>query len=221
MPPNRSSAASPSENPLKKKPTASRFGREPDRRFFLYALVVVVLSAFYGACQEGNPSSGGQGGAGGMPGTGGAAPKENAAVTSPDDCFYDGSRGLGGSDFVFCRTITVAFEPALDLQDTIALSTDIRQDVPVENSHDHLEDAWKAVSGEKVTALYADFQVRNPALPTPYPATATVRMAKPGGTTTERTFSGLHYRCVARTSDDWCWEADPVVFSEAIAPPGP
>ncbi|MEA2699167.1 MAG: hypothetical protein QOI66_3438 [Myxococcales bacterium] len=191
------------------------------RRVVFYALVVVVLSAFNGACQEGNPSSGGQGGAGGAAGTGGAAPKDNAAVTSPDDCFYDGSRGLGGSDFIYCHTITVGFEPALDLQDTITLSTDLRQDVPVEDSHLNVEDAWKSVSGEKVTALLADFTTHNPAIPTLYPATATVRVAKAGGATTEKTFSSFHYTCVARTSDDWCWEAEPVVFSGATAAPGP
>ncbi|HXI54762.1 MAG TPA: hypothetical protein VNO55_01800, partial [Polyangia bacterium] len=148
-----------------------------------------------------------------MGGTGGAAPKDNTAVTSADDCFYDGSRGLGGSDFVFCHTVTVGFEPALDLQDTIMLSTDIRQDVPVEDSHLNTEDAWKDISGQKVTALYADFQGRTPATPTPYPATATVRVTKADGATTEKTFSSFHYRCVARTSDDWCWEAEPVMFS--------
>jgi hypothetical protein len=160
----------------------------------------------------------GRGGAGGVTGAGGHSPdagpaKDPAAVQSPGDCAYDGSRGIGGGDAIQCHSITVDLNPPLAAGESIALSTNLQPEGTIvgcvaaePNQPCFFTDPGDPTRKSTVVLLKAARSIG-------YPTTLTVRVSRAAATVAQKTFPDLRYRCIPRTFDDWCWEADPVTFS--------
>ena len=130
-------------------------------------------------------------------------------------CVYNYGRGGGGSDAIPCHTLTVLFSPPLDPTKTLELSTDLHPSIPVAQSCGWWQSPCAAVvsrDGGAVTSVEVSLNIGNAGSSVRYPSTMKVRVSRGGAMLEERIFSTLGYRCVARTQDDWCWEADAVTF---------
>jgi hypothetical protein len=179
------------------------------------------------AATGGSPAPGGEGGTGGQDsgsgGMGGKAASDDGGsggviskIPSAAGCVYDGRNGPGGSDAIYCHTATVSFSPPLAPGHTFEVSTDLSR-VPVTTPYCiGLPCAWKSPEEQTTTALWMDLRPRGDDPIERYPTAITVRVSGADGVF-EHTFSDLHYSCVARTFDDWCWEAAPVTFEPPAA----
>ncbi|WP_437286850.1 hypothetical protein [Sorangium sp. So ce406] len=170
-------------------------------------------------------ASGGGGGGGGGDGGGGGAPddKDPAEVTSADDCFYDGA---GGANAFRCSAATIELaEPvpvaALtfvvetsegDVFDVATTSEDQPLGVRVEVDQGGGGGAGGGGgggSGAVATALvvYVDS-------PPPHyaPTWIDVQVRVDGELVGSKRFEELKFACVAHSSDDWCWESEPVTL---------
>ena len=130
-------------------------------------------------------------------------------------CVYDSRRGAGGSDAIPCHTLTVVFSPPLDPTKTLEVSTDLHPRIPVEPSCEWWRSPCATVASRDagaVTSVVITLNIGNARSSVRYPSTMKVLVSRSGVMLEERTFSSLNYQCVARTWDDWCWEAEPVRF---------
>jgi hypothetical protein len=207
----------------------SAFGRRPRRLALLGWLVAVAAAGCSSGdladpdggadggmsdgapAQGGHPSSPGTGGMGGGPTSRGGAGGIISEIPSAAACVYDGRGGPGGSDLIFCHNVTVVFSPPATSGHTFDLSTDLPS-TPALSAEGcgSFPCAWKDWTKPDTSAIWMDLR-QGSTSPDRFPTTLRVRVRGPEGTV-EQTFSDLHYRCVDRTSDDWCWEAEPVTF---------
>ena len=130
-------------------------------------------------------------------------------------CVYDSRRGAGGSDAIPCHTLTVVFSPPLDPTKTLEVSTDLHPSIPVEPSCEWWRTPCATVASRDagaVTSVVVRLNIGNAGSSVRYPSMMKVLVSRSGVMLEERTFSSLSYQCVARTWDDWCWEAEPVRF---------
>jgi hypothetical protein len=167
----------------------------------------------------GGRGGGGGGGTGGGPaaGLGDAGEKDPAAVRSGSDCFYEGNRGSGGADAIWCQQFSVVVEPGIAAEEQVSLSSDVLAEAPVPACGSSFG-ANTCVGTTPGNPASSFISVRHTAFKGPggvYPTTFTVRISRAGTTVAQKTFSDLRFQCVARTWDDWCWEAAPVTFARA------
>lgn len=164
--------------------------------------------------------SGGAGGAGGGP----DLDKDPAEVTSADDCFYDG--GDGGADLVTCDWVSVAFSEPLEVAELSFTITTSEGDTftPAALGDENgpfiaaLDGGTYDEGGLPTEGTIAGLSVSGVASPPHYAPTwveVEVRIADQVVGTAR--YEDLEYACIAKTSDDWCWAADPVTLS--ITPP--
>ncbi|KYF82313.1 hypothetical protein BE11_50085 [Sorangium cellulosum] len=164
----------------------------------------------------------GGGGAGGGGGGGGAPDdKDPAEVTSADDCFYDGA---GGANAFRCSAATIQLaEPVPVAALTFVVETSegdvfdaASQDLPL-GVRVEVDQGGGAGggggdgggSGAVATALVV--YVDSP--PPQYdPTWIDVQVRVDGEIVGSKRFEDLEFACVARSSDDWCWESEPVTL---------